>query len=63
MLFLLQSLLEQGKHIRNIGLAPANVLTLIYPVQGNERALGLNYQNLPQCPGGIKRSDSCLTTL
>lgn len=48
MLFLLQSLLEQGKHIRNIGLAPDNVLTLIYPVQGNERALGLNYQNLPQ---------------
>lgn len=48
MLFLLQSLLEQGKHIRNIGLAPDNVLTLIYPVQGNERALGLSYQNLPQ---------------
>ena len=48
MLFLLQSLLEQGKHIRNIGLAPDNVLTLIYPVQGNERALGLNYKNLPQ---------------
>jgi PAS domain S-box-containing protein len=48
MLFLLQNLLEQGKHIRNIGLAPDNVLTLIYPVQGNERALGLNYENLPQ---------------
>ena len=48
MLFLLQNLLEQGKHIRNIGLAPDNVLTLIYPVQGNERVLGLNYENLPQ---------------
>jgi two-component system sensor histidine kinase VicK len=48
MLFLLQNLLEQGKHIRNIGLAPDNVLTLIYPVQGNERALGLDYKNLPQ---------------
>ncbi len=48
MLFLLQNLLEQGKHIRNIGLAPDNILTLIYPVQGNERALGLNYKNLPQ---------------
>ncbi|WP_053424126.1 hypothetical protein [Rheinheimera sp. KL1] len=44
MLFLLQNLLEQGKHIRNIGLAPDNILTLIYPVQGNERALGLNYK-------------------
>jgi len=48
MLFLLQNLLEQGKHIRNIGLAPDNVLTLIYPVQGNERALGLDYKNLSQ---------------
>lgn len=48
MLFLLQNLLEQGKHIRNIGLAPDNVLTLIYPVQGNERVLGLDYKNLPQ---------------
>ena len=48
MLFLLQNLLEQGKHIRNIGLAPDNVLSLIYPLQGNERALGLNYKNLPQ---------------
>ncbi|MDF3124861.1 ATP-binding protein [Rheinheimera sp. 1928-s] len=55
MLFLLQSLLEQGKHIRNIGLAPGNVLTLIYPVQGNERALGLNYQNLPQQWPDIKQ--------
>lgn len=55
MLFLLHSLLEQGKHIRNIGLAPDNVLTLIYPVQGNERALGLNYQNLPQQWPDIKQ--------
>lgn len=55
MLFLLQNLLEQGKHIRNIGLAPGNVLTLIYPVQGNERALGLNYQNLSQQWPDIKQ--------
>jgi len=47
-LFLLQNLLDQGKHIRNIGLAPDNVLRLMYPVQGNERVLGLNYQDLPQ---------------
>jgi two-component system, OmpR family, sensor histidine kinase VicK len=55
MMFLLQSLFEQGKHIRNIGVAPANVLTLIYPVQGNERALGLNYENLPQQWPEIKK--------
>lgn len=48
MLFLLQNLFEQGKHIRNIALAPGNVLSIMYPMQGNERALGLNYENLPQ---------------
>ena len=47
-LFLLQNLLDQGKHVRNVGLAPDNVLRLVYPVQGNERVLGLNYQDLPQ---------------
>ena len=55
MLFLLKNLLEQGKHIRNIGLAPDNVLTLMYPVQGNEKALGLNYQNVPQQWPDIKQ--------
>jgi len=29
--------------IRNIGLAPDNVIRFIYPLQGNEAALGLNY--------------------
>lgn len=47
-LFLLQNLLDQGKHVRNVGLAPDNVLRLVYPVQGNERVLGLNYQDLAQ---------------
>lgn len=54
-LFLLKNLLEQGKHIRNIGLAPDNVLTLVYPLQGNERVLGLNYQNLSQQWPAIKQ--------
>lgn len=55
MQFLLRNLFEQGKHIRNIALAPDNVLTIIYPLQGNERALGLNYENLPQQWPAIKQ--------
>ncbi|WP_337841375.1 ATP-binding protein [Rheinheimera sp.] len=47
-LLLLAGLLEQGKHIRNLALAPDNVLTLVFPVEGNERALGVHYANLPQ---------------
>lgn len=33
-----------GRHIRNIALAPDNVLQFIYPLAGNERALGLDYK-------------------
>lgn len=44
---MLQSLYQQGRHIRNIGLAPGNRITYIYPVKGNEKALGLYYPDLP----------------
>lgn len=39
----LEGLLQQGRHIRNIGLAPDNRITLVYPLAGNEAALGLYY--------------------
>jgi len=34
-----------GRHIRNIALAPDNVIRFIYPLAGNERALGLDYRS------------------
>lgn len=45
---LLPELAHQARHIRNIGVAPANTLRYIYPLQGNEQALGLHYPDLPQ---------------
>lgn len=36
-------LMVHGPHIRNIGIAKDNVINLIYPLKGNEKALGLNY--------------------
>ena len=38
---------EQGRHVRNVGLAPGNRITYIYPVEGNETALGTHYRDLP----------------
>jgi signal transduction histidine kinase/ActR/RegA family two-component response regulator len=41
-------ILLRGKTtVRNIGLAPDNILHYIYPVEGNEMAVGLIYQNNP----------------
>lgn len=42
----MDSLFHRNTHIRNIGLAPDNRLTLIYPLEGNEKALGLYYPDL-----------------
>ncbi|WP_049628964.1 ATP-binding protein [Cellvibrio sp. pealriver] len=43
----LTELQTRGAHIRNIGLAPGNRITYIYPKEGNEAALGLYYPDLP----------------
>lgn len=41
-------ILLRGKTtVRNIGLAPDNILQYIYPVEGNEMAVGLIYQENP----------------
>lgn len=34
--------------VRNIGLAPDNVIRFLYPLAGNEAAIGLNYRNHPE---------------
>ncbi len=43
---LLPNLVKQGRHIRNMGVAPNNRLDHIYPLAGNEAALGLYYPDL-----------------
>lgn len=45
-----------GKHIRNIGLAPDNRISLVYPITGNERAIGLHYKDLPDQWPAVERA-------
>ncbi len=40
----LAQVVRQGQHVRNIGLAPDNVIRYLYPLAGNEAALGLSYR-------------------
>lgn len=44
----LTNLHARGRHIRNIGLAPGNRITYIYPLAGNEKVLGLYYPDNPE---------------
>ena len=41
---LASEIIAVGRNIRNIGLARDNVITHIFPLAGNEAALGLNYE-------------------
>lgn len=41
-----QHFMEVSHHIRNIGLAKGTILTFVYPVEGNEKAIGLDYKKI-----------------
>jgi two-component system, OmpR family, sensor histidine kinase VicK len=43
---LLPELVHKARHIRNIGIAPDNTLQYVYPLRGNEKAVGLYYPDL-----------------
>ncbi len=58
------NLLRHRNFIRNIGLAPDNVLSFIHPIKGNEKALGLDYKaNKKQWPAVKKVIDSHKTVV
>ncbi|MBL4615375.1 MAG: sensor domain-containing diguanylate cyclase [Magnetovibrio sp.] len=45
-----------GRHIRNIALAPDNVVQFTYPLAGNERAMGLDYRKLSKQWPAVERA-------
>lgn len=45
-----------GRHIRNIALAPDNVIQFIFPLAGNERAMGLDYRKLKKQWPAVERA-------
>ncbi|MCB1173566.1 MAG: response regulator [Leptospiraceae bacterium] len=53
---MLQMIYQKGTCIRNVGLAPDNRIALIYPRQGNEAAIGLEYKKIPAQWQDVKRA-------
>jgi len=48
----LAALYRHGEHLRNVAMAPGNVLRYVYPLEGNRSAIGLDYAgNAEQWPG------------
>jgi PAS domain S-box-containing protein len=54
--FFLAQIYAETRNLRNIGLAPANRLSYIHPLPGNEAAIGLYYPNLPRQWPAIERA-------
>lgn len=44
---LAEQLLRKSSNTRSIGVAPDDIIQYIYPIKGNEAALGLNFRNVP----------------
>ncbi|MES9990953.1 MAG: diguanylate cyclase [Candidatus Thiodiazotropha sp.] len=53
---LASEIIAVGRNIRNIGLARDNVITHLFPLAGNEAALGLEYEKTPAQWPAIKRA-------
>lgn len=52
----MQALRQYGRHIRNIGIAPGNRVTHVYPLEGNQAAIGLYYPDIPAQWAPIRRA-------
>ena len=42
-----ENIIRDGFHIRIIGLAKDDILNFVYPMEGNEQILGINYRDHP----------------
>lgn len=43
-----KALIQNGRYIRNIGVAEGYVISKVYPLQGNEKAIGLDFRTSPE---------------
>ncbi|QUN05225.1 sensor domain-containing diguanylate cyclase [Shewanella yunxiaonensis] len=41
-------LVQKAQYVRNVGLAPDNIISHIYPVAGNESAIGFDFRTKPE---------------
>ena len=53
---LAQQFLQKASNARNIGVAPDDTIRYIYPLEGNEAALGLNFKNAPHQYAAVEKA-------
>lgn len=53
---ILARLYHESSHVRNFAIAVGYRLTYVYPVKGNEKAIGLHYPDVPEQWPAVKRA-------
>lgn len=51
-----QKLMSKSSYVGNIALAPNDVITRVYPIKGNEKALGVDFRNIPAQYESVKQA-------
>lgn len=60
---LAQDLIEQTPFIRNLAVAPDNVIEFVHPIKGNELVLGFNYDTIPNQRDAVQRAQETNKTI
>jgi sensor domain CHASE-containing protein len=58
-----QEIVASEPRIRNIALAPGNIIRFVYPIKGNERAVGMDYLKNPDQREAVLRAIEENTTV
>jgi signal transduction histidine kinase len=58
-----ERIIGKASYIQNIGLAKDNVISHIYPLEGNAQALGLRYMDIPQQRDAVIRAIESRNTI
>lgn len=51
-----RELFRKAKNLRNLGMAPNDIISFVFPVEGNEAALGLDFRTVPAQWATVKKA-------
>lgn len=60
---LVQPVVENNNFVRNLAIAPNNIISFVYPTAGNEAVLGYDYEQNPEQRDVVKRAQITKQTL
>ncbi|CUA84895.1 diguanylate cyclase domain-containing protein [Pseudidiomarina woesei] len=60
---LAQDLIDQTKFVRNLAVAPNNIIEFVYPLKNNEAIIGFDYDSIPEQRDAVRRAQETQKTI